>query len=157
MSSILFANPFATQTAPQPSHPLQPQDSGAVSAISGPNQPTPSGDANASSGSGLDSRSESNQQSNATLAKQSAEMRSDNATPGSVVNAQAQASVQSSSLSEARARRSALALMKTARDDAILSRISTPVDVSAAPSGLPKIGMPDPLPTSPYLKPSIPE
>jgi flagellum-specific peptidoglycan hydrolase FlgJ len=160
MSLILFANPFATQTAPQPSPPSQPQDIGAIAATGGPSQTGSTSDASSNSGNGSGQSNTSNQQNNAALVisrAQSSAARTQDATSKSVFNAQTQAPWQANVQIEPRAWRSALALMQTAPNDAFLTRISTPAEPLAASSGLPKVGMPDPLPTSPYLKPSTPE
>ena len=139
MSSILLSNPFVTQTVAQPSTSTETLVGLALT----PMQSTkPSGGAGTQSdntGAGAGRGFGSNQQANADLLRardRALLQRPTEATPNSVVNAQVAAP----------------------RDGSLLPQGThgeNPLpEIFPFASNLPEVKMPDPLPTSPFLKPA---
>ena len=147
MSSILFSNPYVGQSAPPPI-PLPEPMTGIAVAASGN---AASGGATGGPNAGSQERG-SRQRANAALMRTArstaSPRRPPDATLTSAVGAQVQTSEKPDRVSEARARQSALSLMRS------VTLLQQPEGIFPFEKKMPEFSMPDPLPTSPYLKPA---
>lgn len=161
MSVLLFTNPYLTQQPPPSSTTTtsasqitspSPDGTAEVSPSNASSDSSNSGSSTADSGSGAGAGGTGAQQ---PATKSRLSDRPSNASPNSVVSAQSQGQLlQKRPLDQDAARQSAIGLMESLRTDALIARIATPPDVMDLPQRFSDIAkdMPDPLPTSPFLK-----
>lgn len=154
MSSILLVNPFAQQSPPQSSGPdnsnAQSNDAVTPAQNSGNADASNTSTSNSGSGSGQNAGSGAQKEPPAQFEPVSTPLpdRPANATSGSVVNAQTNESMEQTGLAQT---------ITPQQDARALSLIGN----NAAPKDLPELPdftkimnrrLPDPLPTSPFLK-----
>ena len=158
MSALLLTNPFAPlQTSPTSGTPSSSDiaqaanqnetGSESVQPAQESGSENTSGSATSNNGSGAGAGGAASQE---PTVRDSRFSRPPDAAPTSVVNAQVAEADRA--LAEASARRSAIGLVERQRDEALVASLTQAPDVPRLTPAEPPSDMPDPLPTSPFLK-----
>lgn len=160
MSILLLTNPFSQPTQPSPSQPTEgsgttapppdAQDPDAVTPSEETNTQNESGSSTSNSGGSAGAGGEASQ---APLrATRPSFTRAPDAAPVSVVNAQAVESQPLAPLPEDFARQTAIGLMERQRNLDLIDGLKQAPEVAELAPRKDTSPMPDPLPTSPFLK-----